>query len=150
MPPGFPDRSAALKFLNARAGVGVLTDAQSSAAGAERGRHVLFVNADADLRSVVTRVLERERFRVCAVPHSGHALLLCRTERFDVAIVELSGPDISGPSLLEQLRRHQPDLSSIYLANPGSPEGVEHLLVHPFTKEDLLGQLHGALSSVAA
>jgi DNA-binding response OmpR family regulator len=83
----------------------VLTDART---GAQSKRHVLFVNADADLRSVVTRVLERERFRVCAVPHSGHALLLCRTERFDLAIVELSGPDISGPSLLQQLRRHQP------------------------------------------
>jgi len=40
--------------------VSVLTDARSGAAGAEGGRHVLFVNADADLRSVVTRVLERE------------------------------------------------------------------------------------------
>jgi DNA-binding response OmpR family regulator len=130
--------------------VSVLTDARSGAAGAEGGRHVLFVNADADLRSVVTRVLEREHFRVCAVPHSGHALLLCRTERFDVAIVEFAGPDISGPSLLEQLRRHQPTLSSVYLANPGSPEGVEHLLVHPFTTEDLLGEIQGALSSIAA
>ena len=127
----------------------MLTDAQSQA-GAESGRHVLFVNADADLRSIVTRVLERERFRVCAVPHSGHALLLCRTERFDVVIVELSGPDISGPSLLEQLRRHQPDLSSIYLGSPGTSEGVDHLLVHPFTTEDLLGEIQVALSGVAA
>ena len=127
----------------------VLTDAQSRT-GAASGRHVLFVNADPDLRSVVTRVLERERFRVCAVPHSGHALLLCRTERFDVAIVELSGPDISGPSLLEQLRRHQPALSSIYLAGPGTPEGVDHLLVYPFTTEDLLGEIQVALSGVAA
>jgi DNA-binding response OmpR family regulator len=148
--PGFSRQIGGLEILNAGAGVWLLTDAQSSAADAERGRHVLFVNADADLRSVVTRVLERERFRVCAVPHSGHALLLCRTERFDVAIVELAGPDISGPSLLEQLRRHQPDLSSIYLANPGSPEGVEHLLVHPFTTEDLLGEIQGALSGIAA
>jgi DNA-binding response OmpR family regulator len=148
--PGFSRQIGGLEILNAGAGVWLLTDAQSSAAGAERGRHVLFVNADADLRSVVTRVLERERFRVCAVPHSGHALLLCRTERFDVAIVELAGPDMSGPSLLEQLRRHQPDLSSIYLANPGSPEGVEHLLVHPFTTEDLLGEIQGALSGIAA
>ncbi len=111
---------------------------------------MLFVNADPDLRSVVTRVLERERFRVCAVPHSGHALLLCRTERFDVAIVELSGPDISGPSLVEQLRRHQPALSSIYLGGPDTPEGVDHLLVYPFTTEDLLGEIQVALSGVAA
>jgi DNA-binding response OmpR family regulator len=122
----------------------VLTDART---GAESKRHVLFVNADADLRSVVTRVLERERFRVCAVPHSGHALLLCRTERFDLAIVEL---DISGPSLLQQLRRHQPSLTSVYLGGPGTPEGVDHLLVTPFTTEDLLEEIQVALSGVAA
>ena len=125
----------------------VLTDART---GAEGKRHVLFVNADADLRAVVARVLERERFRVRAVPHSGHALLLCRTERFDLAIVELSGPDMSGPSLLQQLRRHQPSLTSIYLGGPGTPEGVEHLLVAPFTTEDLLEEIQVALSGVAA
>ena len=111
---------------------------------------MLFVNADADLRAVVTRVLERERFRVCAVAHSGHALLVCRTERFDVAIVELSGPDISGPSLVEQLRRHQPGLSSIYLGMAGSPEAVPHLLVRPFTQQDLLDRIQLALSAIAA
>jgi DNA-binding response OmpR family regulator len=125
----------------------VLNDART---GAESKRHVLFVNADADLRSVVTRVLERERFRVCAVPHSGHALLLCRTQRFDVVIVELSGPDVSGPSLFEQLRRHQPSLTSIYLGGPGTPEGVDHLLVTPFTTEDLLEEIQLVLSGVAA
>ena len=125
----------------------VLTDART---GAESKRHVLFVNADADLRSVVTRVLERERFRVCAVPHSGHALLLCRTERFDVAIVELAGPDISGPLLLQQLRRHQPSLTFVYLGGRAPPEGVDHLLVTPFTTEDLLEEIQVALSGVAA
>jgi CheY-like chemotaxis protein len=111
---------------------------------------VLFVNSDADLREVVTRVLEREHFEVHAVAHSGHALLLCRTQQFDVAVAELSGPDMSGPTLMEQIRRHQRDLSSIYLGNPGSPDGVDHLLVRPFTKDDLVSHLEHALSGVAA
>ena len=127
-----------------------LTDLRRCAAAGGKRRHVLFVNGDSDLRAVVTRVLERERFRVCAVAHSGHALLLCRTERFDVAIVELSGPDISGPSLVEQMRRHHPDLASIYLGTPGSPDGVPHLLVRPFTQQDLVDRIHLARSALAA
>jgi len=111
---------------------------------------VLFVNADADLRAVVSRVLEGDRFDVTAVAHSGHALLVCRTHQFDVAIVELSGPDVSGPSLMDSLRRHQPEMSSIYLGNPGSPDGVDNLLVRPFTKDDLVGHIEMALSGVAA
>jgi len=130
--------------------VRVVTDADGGLAIRGQGRRVLFVNADGELRAVVSRVLERDHFRVNAVAHSGHALLLCRTQQFDVAIVELSGPDVSGPALMEQLRRHQPELSSIYLGNPGSPSGVDHLLVRPFTKDDLLGHIELALSGVAA
>jgi DNA-binding response OmpR family regulator len=128
----------------------VVTEIDCCPTGGEDGRRVLFVNADADLRAVVTRVLEREHYQVRAVAHSGHALLLCRTEAFDMAVVEISGPDVSGPSLMEQLRRHQPDLSSIYVGNPGSPDGIEQLLVRPFTRDELMEHIELALSGVAA
>lgn len=127
-----------------------VTDAQGLPATAGQGRRVLFVNGDADLRAAVTRVLAGEDFDVQAVAHSGHALLLCRTQPFDVAILELAGPDMSGPALMEQLRRHQQGLLAIYLGSPGLPEGVEHLLVRPFTKDDLIEHLELALSGVAA
>ncbi|MGH9374472.1 MAG: response regulator [Vicinamibacterales bacterium] len=113
-------------------------------------RRVLFVSADADLRSVVSRVLECEDYQVEAVAHSGHALLLCRTRQFDVMVTELSCPEMSGPSLADQVRRHCPRLSVIYLGNPGTPEGVDHVLVRPFTRDDLLERIHLVLSGVAA
>jgi two-component system, OmpR family, response regulator len=122
----------------------------NSAALSRPGFRVLFVSGDADLRAVVTRVLERENYQVRAVAHSGHAHLLCRTTTFDVLITELSGPDLSGPTLAEQLRRLCPGLSVIFLANPGTPEGVDSVLVRPFTRDDLLGRLQGALKSLAA
>lgn len=104
-------------------------------------RRVLFVSSDSDLRAAVTRILEGEGYSVQAVAHSGHALLLCRTTQCDVVIAELSGPDVSGPALVDQLRRHWPTVAAVYLANPGTPEGVEHLLVRPFTRDDLVGRL---------
>jgi DNA-binding response OmpR family regulator len=116
----------------------------------DQGRRILFVNADADFRAVVTRVLQREGFRVQAAAHSGHALLLCRTTPFDAVVSEFCGPDISGPALVEQMRRHQPALAAVYLGTPGSPEGVDHLLVRPFTKDDLVDRIELVLSGVAA
>jgi two-component system, OmpR family, response regulator len=113
-------------------------------------RRVLFVSGDADLRAVVTRVLERQGYEVHAVAHSGHALLICRTMAVDVLVTELSGPDMSGPSMAQQLRRHCPGLSVIYLGNPGTPEGVDHVLVRPFTRDDLLERLQAAMSDAAA
>lgn len=117
------------------------TGVDGSAAAAAARRQVLFVSGDADLRSVVGRVLEQEGYGVRAVAHSGHALLLCRTMEFDVLVAELSGPDVSGPSLAAQLRRHCPGLSTIFLGQPNTPEGVEHVLVRPFTRDDLLARL---------
>jgi DNA-binding response OmpR family regulator len=121
-----------------------------SSRSASDGRRILFVNADADLRAVVTRVLQREGFHVQAAAHSGHALLLCRTMAFDAVVSELCGPDISGPSLVEQMRRHQPALAAVYLGTPGSPDGVDNLLVRPFTKDDLVDRIELVLSGVAA
>jgi CheY-like chemotaxis protein len=113
-------------------------------------RRVLFVSADADLRAVVARVLEGDGYQVHAVAHSGHALLLCRTAGFDLLITELCGPDISGPALAEQVRRHCPGLTALYLGNPGTPDGVDSLLARPFTKDDLLERIALALPGVAA
>jgi DNA-binding response OmpR family regulator len=115
-----------------------------------RLRRVLFVSGDPDLRAVLTRVLEREGYCVDAVAHSGHALLLCRTTEFDVLVTELCGPDISGPTLADQVRRHCPGLTAVYLGNPGTPEGVDNLLVRPFTREDLVDRIHSAITTVIA
>jgi DNA-binding response OmpR family regulator len=121
-----------------------------SPAPSRSGRRVLFVSGDADLREVVTRVLEREDYQVRAVSHSGHAHLLCRTTSFDILIAELSGPDMSGPVLAEQLRRVCPGLLVLFLGNPGTPEGVDNVLVRPFTRDDLIDRLQGALKTLAA
>ena len=128
----------------------LVTNQLSSLRAAGQGRRILFVNADADLRAVVTRVLQREGFGVQAAAHSGHALLLCRTTTFDAVVSELCGPDISGPSLIEQMRRHQPAIAAVYLGTPGSPEGVDNLLARPFTKDDLIERIEHVLSGVAA
>ena len=131
-----------------RVSIPVIDDTCRQASPARR--RVLFVNAEADLRTVVARVLESQDYDVRAVAHSGHAVLLGRTEQFDVLVAELSGPDVSGPTLAEQLRRHCPGLATVFVALPGTPEGVDHVLVQPFTREDLLERIERALANVTA
>lgn len=110
---------------------------------------VLFVSDDADLRDVATRVLERGGYRIRTASHSGHALLAARESRFDVLVAELSTSDMSGPALAERLRRDNPALQAIFMANPGTPEGVEHIVVRPFTRDDLVQRIHAAVYSIA-
>ena len=110
-------------------------------------RVVLIVTADRDFREVAARVLDREGYKVLTAAHAGHAVLQSLQTRVDVAAIELSMEDLSGPALADRLRRHNPDLRTVYLAPSGTPES-EGVLVRPFTREDLLSEL--ALASARA
>jgi DNA-binding response OmpR family regulator len=102
---------------------------------------VLLVTGDDDLRAVGERVLTDAGYRVRVAAHSGHAVLASLKSRVDVLIAELCAPDISGPALAQQLRRHHPELRVLFMGNPGTPEGLEHVVVRPFTRDDLLARI---------
>lgn len=118
----------------------------SATAILSRTRQVLFVSADSGLRAAASRILERAGYGVTAVSHSGHALLRCRTTDFDVLVADLNGPDVSGHILAEQVRRHCPGISTVYMSAPGASPHVDHLLLRPFTHDDLVERVHLALT----
>jgi CheY-like chemotaxis protein len=99
---------------------------------------VLFVSDDGELCAAAARVLEDEGYEVHTAAHSGHALLAGLTARIDVVVAELAAPEMSGPALADRLRRHHPDLQAVFLARPGTPEGLDGVLVRPFTRDDLV------------
>lgn len=108
-------------------------------------RVALLVTDDTDLREAAARALERDGYYVLTAAHAGHALLAClQAGRVDVAVMELSMDDVSGPALAERLRRQCPDMRAVYFAKRGTPE-CEGLLVRPFTRNDLLAEVGLAL-----
>jgi CheY-like chemotaxis protein len=115
-----------------------------------RATVVLVVTPDANLREVSTRVLAREGYRVLNAAHGGHAVLAClEAGHVDVLAVELSMEDVSGPALAERLRRHCPDLRTVYFAKSGTPE-CDGVIVRPFTRDDLLAVLPGVPAAAMA
>ncbi len=108
---------------------------------AVQGLTVLLVTGDADLRAAGARVLADAGYRTLTAAHSGHAWLAClRAGTVDVLLTELSMQDMSGPVLAEWLRRLQPGLEPLYLANPGTP--ARHgIIVRPFNRDDLLKRI---------
>lgn len=119
-------------------------DRAPAARAATRAADVLFVSPDASLCAAVVRALGA-RYRVRTASHSGHALLVSISSHVEVLVSELCMPDVSGPALAERLRRHHPGLRALYLANPGTPEGLENVLVRPFTRDDLADRIERAL-----
>ena len=106
---------------------------------------VLFVSEDADLRAVATRVLERDGYKVSAASHSGHALLSALSTPVDILVAELSSPEMSGPALADSLRRLHPEMKAVFMGQPGTPDGIDHVVVRPFTRDDLLSRIELAL-----
>ena len=109
-------------------------------------RVVLVVTADRDFREVAARVLGNEGYRVLTAAHAGHAVLHGLQSQVDLALIELSMEDLSGPALADRLRRQNPELRTVYLAKAGTPES-EGVLVRPFTRDDLLAELTLATST---
>ncbi len=114
----------------------------------DEGPVVLLVTSDRDLRESAARALTRKGYRVLPAAHAGHAVLACMDAvHVDVAAIELSMDDVSGPVLAERLRRRCPGMRSIYLAKKGTPE-CEGILVRPFTRDDLVAKLVIALPAL--
>ena len=110
---------------------------------------VLVVTSDADLRAASERVLSREEYAVVTAAHAGHAVLAClKAGRVDVLVAELSMEDVSGPALAARLRRHCPEMATVYVAKSGTPE-CEGVLVRPFTRDDLVNALGLRLAEAA-
>jgi CheY-like chemotaxis protein len=108
-------------------------------AGPADARRVLFVSADANLRAAASRVLTGEGYHIVTAAHSGHAQLAWRaaSRPFAILIAELRLDCMSGPTLVATLRRQQPSLRAVYMADVGTP-GREGVVVRPFTRDDLL------------
>ena len=108
----------------------------------------LLVTPDTNLREAAARALEGDGYRVLRAAHSGHAVLAClEAGRVDVAAIELSMEDVSGPALAERLRRQCPALQTVFFAKSGTPE-CEGVLVRPFTRDDLLARVGLSLVGV--
>jgi DNA-binding response OmpR family regulator len=109
---------------------------------------ILLVTEDQTFGGACAQVLEEEGFAVMHARHSGHALLACLSGRpTDLLIAELSMEDGSGPALAERLKRHSPNLQSIYLAAAGRRAADPDVLVRPFTCADLLERVYDHLIS---
>jgi DNA-binding response OmpR family regulator len=109
----------------------------------------LLVTPDTNLSEAAARALEGDGYRVLRAAHSGHAVLaLLEGGRVDVAAIELSMDDVSGPALAERLRRQCPEMRTVFFAQSGTPE-CEGVLVRPFTRDDLLARVGLSLATLA-
>ncbi len=106
---------------------------------------LLLVDDDADFREVAARRFARSGFPVQQAASGEEALALAERRQFDVAILDMRMPGMSGLDLLEKLRSSNPEAEVIMLTGEGTIEtavramklGAFDYLTKPFPLAEL-------------
>ncbi len=120
--------------------------------------HVLLVDDDAEIRSLVSDYLQRYGMRVSAVAHGAALKRTLPTghpgssDPFDVLLLDLMLPDANGLDLCQWVRQHHP-LPLIMLTAQGDPAsrivglelGADDYLPKPFEPRELVARIHAVL-----
>jgi len=114
-------------------------------AGTTPSIRLLIVDDDDDLRQDLTQLFRRQGHDVTAAATGEDALNKAEHARFDVALLDLHLPGISGIDLLARLKERQPELEALLLTAHSSIEtaveamrqGAYDYLTKPFRAADL-------------
>jgi len=114
---------------------------------------ILLVEDEAPLRETLTARLKREGFAVDAAADGEEGLYLGREMPFDVGIVDLGLPKMTGLELVKELRSTEKRFPILILTARGSwqdkveglKSGADDYLVKPFHVEELLARVNALL-----
>ncbi|HEY7424626.1 MAG TPA: sigma-54 dependent transcriptional regulator [Gemmataceae bacterium] len=114
-------------------------------AGTTHPIKLLLVDDDDDLRQDLARLFRKQRHDVTVAVSGEEALDKAAHVRFDVALLDLHLPGISGIDVLAQLKEQQPELEALMLTAHSSIEtaveamrkGAYDYLTKPFRAADL-------------
>ena len=106
----------------------------------------LIIDDDADVRKMLTSILEDDGYSVEAVYNGREAIKACEKLPFDVALVDINLPDVKGTELLHELKRIQPRMVKIIVTGEPSVENAvkalyekaDGFITKPFDPHELL------------
>lgn len=116
------------------------------------GQRILVIEDDADINSLLKRILEKEGYEVAAAFSGTEGRLLLSLQDFDLVLTDLMLPGISGEELLAEIRRtnHMPVIA--LSAKAGLEDkvhilelGADDYITKPFEKQELLARIQAQL-----
>lgn len=120
---------------------------------------ILLVEDEDAVRSVASRVLLNQGYTILQARNGQEALSLMQDlgETLDLVLTDVVMPDMSGPTLAEQLRARWPTLKLLYMSGyavgdkvpPGSEQPGDSFLQKPFSAEDLVHKVREVLDATA-
>lgn len=119
--------------------------------------HLLVVDDDARLRSLLQRYLTEQGFRVTAAPDASAARQALSSMTYDLLVLDVMMPGESGLALTESLRTEGNEVPIVMLTARGAPEdrisgfehGVDDYLAKPFDPRELALRIRTILRRAA-
>lgn len=116
---------------------------------------ILVVDDESIVRDVVKAVLEGRGWNVSTASSGDDALRMQREHSgFDVVLLDLTMPGLSGSATMSTLRRQDPSMRVVLMsgfeaetASHGEPQRASGFLQEPFTGAKLVSALEAALTS---
>ena len=114
---------------------------------------ILVVDDEEVMRDVLGRLLGQAGYAVTLAEDGARGLALARKQTFDAAIVDIMLPELGGLELLDELRKHDPELvvvmitafASVETALTAMKKGAFDYVTKPFKHEEVLHILANGL-----
>ena len=105
-----------------------------------RRLRILIVDDEDTLRSILTRILQREGHEVTNAEDGSLGLKMFREGEYDLVISDNSMPKMSGLEMVAEMKREKPGQAiMMYTANEAlNAPGADLILQKPVTPEELL------------
>jgi len=115
--------------------------------------HLLVVDDEADFAKMIQKTLMEEGYRVDAAVSAAQAIALQRKHSYDLALVDMRMPEMTGLELLQYLKVRDKKMFVILMTAYGSlalgiealRKGAIHYLAKPFKLTDLKKDVADAL-----
>jgi two-component system, OmpR family, response regulator len=116
---------------------------------------VLLVDDEEDLSLVLAERLEMKGFVSRGVVSADEALKLIDSDEFDVMIIDIKMPGISGLDLMHRVKQKRPATQVILFTGHGSEkegaaainDGAYDYLIKPIKIEDLIDKINKAVAN---
>jgi len=120
-------------------------------------RRILLIDDELRILDFVSRGLQSEGFDVEIASSGAKGLEMAMSGRYDVIILDLLMPGLSGTSVLREIAERRPEQPIIILSALGDPDskvgcldqGADDYLTKPFVLDELIARIRARLRAVA-
>lgn len=77
--------------------------------------NILFLEDEPTIREVLTEYMKMQNYRVIYATDGEEALKLLGKQQFDMAVLDIMVPKVSGLEVLQYIKEHSPDMATIML-----------------------------------